>query len=134
MKLDFESIYTSLKPYRLVIIAGALFLVLLVFGWMFTGLGDWWFGHGVKKDKEEIKKEVNQLANIDKEIANLATKREIQKEKIKEAANGFAESVNATDQARAVTNQAIANMVNASAANQGNVNASDLDGLLDRLK
>lgn len=137
LKLDFESIGTSFKnffaKYKIWIIGIALLLVLAVIASFFSGVGDWWFNRGVKKDKQVIANHIQNAANIQKEIANLELQKAAEVEGAKMEANRLAEDQNATNAQREITNRQIENINKAINANRGNVNADDIQKLLDQL-
>lgn len=138
-KIDWENVQKSVfgpaYPYRKIIAISIACLILLGFLlWMFAGIDEWFFERSVRKDQEGIKTEVNALVETEKQIANLEVQREIHKERIQEAANGFAGAINATDQQSAVINAAVNQMQQAANANRGNVNTADFDKLLEDLR
>lgn len=135
MKLNWEGIWESVVAHKKIIgIVIGLIVLLIVMMWMFAGLDEWLFNRSVRKDKEGIKQEVNALVEIEKEIANLETKREVQKERIQEATNGYAGAVNATDQQSKVIEAAVNKMQQAAESNKGNVNQAEFDRLLEDLR
>lgn len=135
LKLNWGAIGESILAHKKIIaIVVGLAILLFVIMWMFAGLDEWWFGRGVRKDKEGIKTEVNALVETEKQIANLEVQREIQKERIQEAANGYAGAINATDQQSNTIATAVNQMQQAVNANRGNVNTADFDKLLEDLR
>lgn len=134
IKLDWENIWISVKKYRIVFIAIGLLILIGFFLWLFSTIDTWWFWRGVKKDKQVIANHIQNVANLQKEISNLEAHKAAEMERARLEAERLLADQNATNAQRANTNAALEKMNEAINTNRGNVNAADIDKLLEQLK
>lgn len=102
--------------------------------WGIDAFGNWRFDRGVAKDKAEIKQGLANIASKESTIANLQTEVAVEKERVRQQTVEHLENINATEQVKAETNAALANLDAAKNANTTNSSVSDLEKALEKLQ
>lgn len=129
-----DPIMSFWRKWKIWIIIGGCLLALAALFAAFQWGSNWWFWRGVEKDKQEIKDTIANIKAKEESISNLQIEIAVEKERVREKTAEYANAVNASEQARAETNQALANLYDASTRKAFNVSVEDLERKLDALE
>lgn len=131
VKLDWHAILTS----RVLWIAIACIAALMLFGWLISGVDSCRFESKQDKLKANVNAAVQEIGNINSQIANLNERKAEVKVGIERDTAELVNSVYGHEGAKQATNQALANY-NAAVQSNSNVDRSAEDILrkLDELK
>jgi hypothetical protein len=135
MKLDFESIGTWFKAYKKPLLIAVLLLITLG-GLLFLldRISGWWSGRKIDQIKANVSVATQELKDIQANVAKEKQAEAAALERVKIETNTYLEAVNASNDARTQTNQAIQNMQSAINANRPvNITAEQLDQKLKEL-
>lgn len=123
--------YTK-KAWAGIVCAGLLVLLgLVLFG--IDRCSSWRFERDIDKRKANVNAALSNIADREKTIANLNEQQAAEKEVVRRETEDLQNAVNATDQQKAETNKALANLANARNANETNVTVQELEEKLRRL-
>lgn len=135
MKLDFESIGTWFSAYKKPLLIVVLLLIALG-GTLFLldRISGWWSGRKIDQIKANVNVATQELKDIQANVAKEKQAEAAALERVKIETNSYLEAVNASNDARTQTNQAIQNMQSAMNANRPvNITADELDRKLREL-
>jgi molecular chaperone DnaK (HSP70) len=135
MKLDFESIGAWFSAYKKPLVIGVLLLIALG-GTLFLldRISGWWSGRKIDQARANVNAATQELKDAQANVAKEKQAEAVALEKVKIETNTYLEAVNASDDARTQTNQAIQNMQSAINANRDvNITADQLDQKLKEL-
>jgi small-conductance mechanosensitive channel len=135
MSLTDPTFLDAIRPYKTWLIYGALAIVLIGIALGLYSCGDeYLFKSKLQKDKDAIKTETNQIANITSEIHELEKTKAAAQANVNAATAQLEKDIFGREELKKETNQALANFQKAVNAN-ANIDrtAEDLKRVLDKL-
>jgi hypothetical protein len=97
-------------------------------------VSSWWSVRRVDKLKANVNATITGIKEREQTIANLNERQAVDKERVRIETEELAEAANASAEAQAETNKALANLQQARNANTVNTSVEDLEKLLEKLK
>ena len=122
------------QTWKAIGIAVGLLAVLGFVLFAFDRCGSYFDNRDIEKRKAKIANTVAQIETKEAVIANLQTEIAVEKEQAKRDTLELLENVNATNEAKAETDKALANLDAARNANTTNSSLKELTDALDKLK
>jgi hypothetical protein len=135
MKLDWGSIWQSIKDNRKVLLIIGGLALLLILGWYLLTVGETWYGNRqIDKLKANVNAALQDAANLKKEEANLEVRKVEANANVNAAVSDLQQQTFGHEQDKAETNKALANFNKAMVTN-GDINrtAEDLKRQAERL-
>lgn len=118
----------------IIYVVAALFVIGLVL-FAFDRCGNWKNNRQIEKLRTNVSLATNELKQVQSNIANAKQDEAVKLQAVNIAVNDYTAKSNATDAAKAATNQAIVNMQSAVNANKSvDVTASDLENQLKEIQ
>jgi prefoldin subunit 5 len=135
IQFDWTSIKTWAGEHRTVLIGLGLFALLVIVAMYMTDCGEnWAFNHSVNKQKQVIANNIDTIKNANVQIANLEQQKAAAAANVNAAVADYQRQVYGLDNAKAETNQALANLNSAMKANANiDATADDVLKALDKL-
>lgn len=123
-------------PGKLKLVAVGIGIIVVIGFVLFTvdRCGTWIDNRDIAKQKAAINAKVANIEAKEAVIANLATEIAIEKQQVKDDTAVLLDNINATNEARVLTNQALANLDAARNANTTNSSLKDFQKALDEVK
>jgi hypothetical protein len=135
-KIDWSSVWTSIKDNKKVILIAALVLgLVLLFFFLSDRVGDAWFGRSVDKQKAAIANKIDRKVEVQKEIEALQSEKDQLSGEIKADTEQLVEDLQVREDLKKETNQALANLDKVAHSNTDiDRSAQEVKDLLDKLE